>query len=217
MVELKKELRLYLTQYKETFIMLTIIALVNLSINLILSIVTKNSLEIRDINFSSLIIYEFIFIVFPFTNQFVVFPQYIGMGGTRRDFLKNSMLSNFIAALIINFFINIIFTITDYPIATLYVGKFASRFLINYIAIMGFTVCAIGICTFVASIFYKKGVLYGFASILLIMSPFILFIFPLVDYFMWADNSIIGVLCTFIIGALTIPASWIFIKAAEVK
>lgn len=217
MVELKKELRLYLTHYKETFIILTIIALVNLSINLILSIITNSSLDIRDINFSSLIVYEFIFIVFPFTNQFVVFPQYIGMGGTRRDFLKNSMLSNFIAALIINFFINIILVITNNEITTLSFGKFISIFMIKYISIMGFTVFAIGLCTFIASIFYKKGMLYGFASILFIMSPVILFIFPLVDYFMWADNLIIGVLSTYIIGVLALPASWIFIKGAEVK
>jgi hypothetical protein len=217
MVELKKELRLYLRHYKETFIILTMIILVSFSINSILSILINKNFQITYSNFSSLMFYNIIFIIFPFTNQFQVFPQYIGMGGTRREFLKNSMLFNFFGALIIDFFLNIIYMITNYSITSLPFGEVVSRFMLNYISTMGFTVCAIGICTFVASIFYKKGILYGFASILFIMSPIVLFIFPLVNYFMWADNLIIGVLGTFIIGILAIPASWIFIKRAEVK
>lgn len=217
MMELKKELKLYLRHYKETFIMLTIIALVSISINLIISVLTNKGSQFIYSNFSSLMFYEIIFIIFPFINQFQVFPQYIGMGGTRKEFLKNTILSNLIWALIINFFMNIIVIITNYQITTLSFGKFISIFIINYISIMGFTVCAIGICTFVASIFYKKGMAYGFASILLIMSPVILFIFPIINYFMWMDNLMIGILGAFIIGVLAIPASWIFIKGAEVK
>lgn len=217
MVELKKELKLYLRNYKETFIVLTIIALVNFSINLIISTITNNDLQMGNMNISSLMVYAVIFIIFPFTNQFQVFPQYICMGGTRRDFLKNSILSNFIWALIINFFLNTIFIITNYPITSLSFGEIISIFVINYISAMGFTVCAIGICTFIASIFYKKGTLYGCASILFVMSPVVLFIFPMTNYFIWSDNLIIGILSSFIIGVLAIPASWIFIKGAEVK
>lgn len=154
--------------------------------------------------------------IIPFISQYATFPYSISLGMTRKDFVKGTIAFNIISLIVMELIINIIFItgrITSVIVTMPGIGNAYVRILY-----FGFAAGISCIFTFLAAIFYRFGFVNGISSILLLLSPLMLFRNRIFEYISWNKWGFeISSFVFLLIGLIFALLSWLVIKKAEVR
>lgn len=154
--------------------------------------------------------------IIPIVSQYMVFPYSISLGLSRREFIKGTIAFNMLSLIVMELVINAVFIagkITTVIVTVPGIGNAYTR-----IMYFGYAAGISCIFTFIAAVFYRFGLVNGISSILLLLSPLMLFRNKIFEYISWEKWGFeIASLIFLIIGVIFAMLSWAVIKKAEVR
>lgn len=154
--------------------------------------------------------------IIPFVNQYSIFPYSISLGLSRWDYIKGTVAFNMLSIILMNIIINIVFIVGRVTSVILTMPGIGNAY--TRVVYLGFALGISCIFTFIAVIFYRFGFIGGISSILIILSPIMLFRNIVFEYISWGKWGFEITSLTFLgAGVIFAMLSLAAIKKAEVR